>query len=236
MPSVKYSWLILSVITLLYCQTGFAKNSQSLQTIADEANAFISEQIAELDGEIEFSVKPLDRRLKLADCSDHLEAFLPRGSRLEGHTSIGVKCQHPDKYWIVYLSAKIKIFKPVVITRIPIERGHTISAADVTTQVMETSRLRASYFTSPEQVIGKVSSRRFAIGSPLSSSAVKAPNLVKRGETVTIVALINTIKVRMTGKAMANGKAGDIVKVKNTNSQRIIEATVIRAGVVQVRI
>ena len=228
--------LCLFLLLMLISQPSVAKDTQPLDTISQTAAAFIENQTQSIDGEVKFSVKPPNQRLKLTNCNDQLNAFLPRGSRLEGNTTIGIKCTHPEKYWSVYVAARIEIYKPVVIAKLPLERGKVISHADITTQVIEVSKLRASYFTSAEQVIGKVVSRRFAIGAPLSSSAVKAPNLIKRGEQVTIIASINSIKVRMSGKALANGKKGEIIKVRNNNSSRIIEGKVIKAGVVQVRI
>ena len=231
-------WAIIACVffTMISASTLAADNRQPLSLIADTATAFIEEQTQHIEGDVRFSVKAPDRRLKLSDCSDALNAFLPRGSRLQGNTTVGIKCTHPDKYWTVYVSAKIEIFKPVVVAKLPLERKTIISAADVTTQRREVSTLRASYFTSIDQVVGKLVSRRFAIGAPLSSSAVKAPNLVKRGEQVTIIASINSVKVRMSGKALANGKAGETIKVRNNNSSRIIEGKVIKPGVVQVRI
>ena len=221
---------------LIICHSASAKALQSLDVLQAQVEDFIAENTQNVNGKVEFTVKPLDKRLRLPDCSDSLNVFLPSGSRLEGNATLGVKCTNPSKYWTVYISAKLKIYKPVVVAKHPLERGKLISTADLTTQVQEISRLRASYYSEPQQVIGKVTSRRIAIGAALTSSSVKTPPLVKRGEQVTIIANVNALEIRMSGKALANGKAGDVIKVRNSNSNRVVHGKVIKAGVVQVRI
>ncbi len=230
--------IAVSVGTLFLCfsQAGLASNIQSLDTLKSIVENYINEKTQDIDGEVRFTVTPLDRRLRLSNCSANLSVFLPAGRRLEGHSTIGVKCTNPAKYWTVFLSAKIEIYRQVVVTTRPIERGKIISTSDLTTQKQEVSTLRASYYINPEHVVGKVAARRMAMGVPISSAAIFSPPLVKRGEQVTIIATLNTLEIRMSGQALANGKEGDVIKVKNLNSNRIIEGKVSKAGTVQVRI
>ncbi len=226
----------LGTLFFCFCQVALANTTQSLDALKSMVENYIDEKTQDIDGEVSFRVTPLDHRLRLSDCGANLSVFLPAGRQLEGHSTIGVKCTNPAKYWTVFLSAKIEIYRQVVVTTRPIERGKIISASDLTTKRQEVSTLRASYYVNPEHVVGKVAARRMALGVPVSSAAIFSPPLVKRGEQVTIIATLNTLEIRMSGQALANGKEGDVIKVKNINSNRVIEGRVSKAGTVQVRI
>jgi flagella basal body P-ring formation protein FlgA len=63
---------------------------------------------------------------------------------------------------------------------------------------------------------------------------IDAQRLVKRGAEVTIVADTGNIEVRMRGKALGEGGRGDRIKVKNVRSGRVVTATVMARGVVQI--
>lgn len=226
---IAFSFLLTPIVS-------GASETQSLSALQLIAEKFITQEVNNADGEVKVSVSALDTRLRLSDCSNALQAFLPTGSRLEGNTTVGIKCTDPQKYWTVYVSAKVEIYKPIVVATRPIERGHAISESDITTQIREISTLRASYYKEPEQVVGKVTTRRIAIGAPISSGVINNPALVKKGEQVIIIGTINAIEIRTSGKALASGKQGDVIRVVNTNSNRIIEGKVTSEGTVQVRI
>jgi flagella basal body P-ring formation protein FlgA len=44
------------------------------------------------------------------------------------------------------------------------------------------------------------------------------------------------MEVRMTGKALANGAAGDIIKIENLSSKQQLEGTVTARGEIQINL
>ncbi|VEB41976.1 flagellar basal body P-ring biosynthesis protein FlgA [Chromobacterium violaceum] len=53
---------------------------------------------------------------------------------------------------------------------------------------------------------------------------------MKRGDAVSIVARQDGIEVTSAGEALANGRQGEVIRVRNTSSNKIINARVSAQG------
>jgi len=73
-------------------------------------------------------------------------------------------------------------------------------------------------------------------GDVVFSSAVKRPSLIKRGDRVTMIVGNGRFSVRATGKAMKAAGLGERVLVQNMRSKKKVEAVVIDAHTVRIRI
>jgi flagellar basal body P-ring formation protein FlgA len=58
------------------------------------------------------------------------------------------------------------------------------------------------------------------------------PELVRRGERVTLQAAGGTIAVQVEGEALAGGALGERVRVRNLATRRVVEGTVGGEGLV----
>jgi flagella basal body P-ring formation protein FlgA len=112
--------------------------------------------------------------------------------------------------------------------------GTTILAADVDTVTMRRDGLPPDCATDPSQLIGKASVRGIEQGKPVRLSDLAAPLLVHRGELVTVVLETGNLHLTSQGKALEDGAAGAVVRIQNTKSTRVIDATVLSGGVVGV--
>jgi flagella basal body P-ring formation protein FlgA len=206
---------------------------QGQQALQDAARAFLQEQLDETGAtDAEVQVGQVDSRLRLAACpSPQLEAFLPAGSRLGGKLTVGVRCSGP-KPWTLYLPAEIKLFAEVVVASQPLPRGIEITAQHVSRSRKDVSDLHAGYFTALEQVIGKIATKPIKPGDVLTPQRLKAPLLVRRGEDVTIIAAVGGLEVRSKGTALADAAQGETVNVRNLQSKRVVQGTVISAATV----
>lgn len=208
---------------------------QSHQSILDAAREFLAEQATATHGggRVEASVGRLDRRLRLKPCSAPLETFLPRGARLKGNTSVGVRCPGQTP-WKIYVSGSIKVFGPVVVAAEPLLRGRAIAEAQVKVAERELSGLSYGYFERPDKLEGMLADRAIPAGTVLTPNMLDAPRLVNRGDRVTLLAGGDRIQVRMRGEAMSDGTRGERIRVKALDTQRVIEGWVVSRGVVKV--
>jgi flagella basal body P-ring formation protein FlgA len=71
-------------------------------------------------------------------------------------------------------------------------------------------------------------------GQVIRQADVAKPELVGRGETVTIVFQVPGIQLTIVGKAVGPGALGDVIIVVNGQSKHTIAATVIGPGRVSV--
>jgi flagella basal body P-ring formation protein FlgA len=120
----------------------------------------------------------------------------------------------------------------VVILSQPIQRGEIITRQHLAIEKREVSNLREDFATQLEQVENKQITRQLNTGTILSLRNLAEPKLIKRGDNVVISTAKPDFSIRMNGVAMMDGIKGQLIKVKNQNSGRIINATVIEPGLV----
>ena len=81
-----------------------------------------------------------------------------------------------------------------------------------------------------QSVIGMVVHRPIRSGSVIKAQDIKAPIIVAKGETITLLANQGALQVSSEGVALSNGKMGEQIRVQNAHSRRIIDARVVGAG------
>lgn len=212
--------------------THAAQAPQRHADIAAAAKEFLDSKLRSAYASYQIEIGTLDPRLRLAPCTEQLHAFLPSGSRLPGNTTVGVSCSGASP-WTLYVPAKAKVMNEVVVLRRLVTRDTPIGADDVGLETREIDATRG-YIQDPAQVVGKLAKRPLAANTVLTPSMLSAPRLVRRGQQVVLVAAMPGMDVRVQGIALDEGGAGDRIKVRNVSSKRVVEATVIEAGVAQV--
>lgn len=187
----------------------------------------------ELGSEAKLEMVRLDRRLKLHRCDQPLRIFWPPGSRKSGSISVGVACDD-GKPWKIYAQSRISLLRRIVVLNRPLMRGDQLTAGDISFEERDISRLNGRYVEDIEHLIGFAAASSLNANTVLRVNMFKAPKLVKRGQTVMVLAGSPGFEVRVSGKALADGSAGDRVRVKNTRSKKIIEGRVLQNGDVKV--
>lgn len=84
-----------------------------------------------------------------------------------------------------------------------------------------------------DEILGMAVKRRIQQGHAISWSLLESPEIVKRGDIVTLLIRANGFSASAQGKAMENGIKGQQIKVENNSSGKIIEGIVIESGVVE---
>lgn len=178
-------------------------------------------------------VEPMDKRLRLQNCSAPFETFANSASNALGARTIGVRCNAPE-VWTVYVPVLVKVMKPVVVSARPLAANQTLRAQDVKLQMRNIADLRQGYLQTKDLVVGQQLKYSLAMGMVIPAHGLKKERIVHRGEQVILVASAGTMEVRVKGTAMDDASLGESVKVKNNTSKRVVEGVVHRAGVVKV--
>ena len=181
----------------------------------------------------EVKLGKLDSRLRVKTCDSALEAFMSPGGRTTGNTTVGVRC--PDVGgWSIYVAARIDVFAPVLVARQPLTRGATLQDSDLELVERNLSNLPYGYYTDSQSITGQLAKRTITAATVITPQMLQAPKLVKRGQRVTLIVETGPLKIRSTGKAMSDGKFGDLVNVKSDGSLRVVDGIVISPGVIKV--
>jgi flagella basal body P-ring formation protein FlgA len=204
---------------------------QSLESIHATAQSFVERQIPTSPGELLVEVGRMDPRLRLPACEQPLEAFFAPGARQLGNTTVGVRC-NDAKSWSLYIPVTIKLTREILVLVNPLSRGATLGPSDIRKEPREVSSLASGFLTEPRQALGRQLTQTLAPGTPLSPLLLKAPALVRRGQTVVLLVNSGGLEVRMSGQALADGAEGQMVRVRNSASRRVVEGIVTAEGTV----
>lgn len=204
----------------------------------DSIYAFVKETIAqnmESSAEYEINVLPLDNQLQLPECTKPLEVFKVADLIKPGRTSIGVRCS-AEKKWSIFASAVIKVYESVIVLTRPVQRGEIISQQHLAIEKRDVSSTRGDFVTAIELVENKEAARNMPVGAILGARSVVEPPLVKRKDKIIISSGQDAgFSIRMSGTALMDGAKGQVIRVKNEGSGRVISGTVIEPGVVLVK-
>ena len=223
------SMLLISSMLFLVATPVNAYKIQTPASIKQAVSEFLTKELASND----FTINGVDSRLRLKQCTHSLNTNFPEYAAHIGRTTIEVSCSS-NKPWKILVTVYIKKYLNVLTAKHSMPTGSIITKNDISLKREDVSRVRGGYFTSASQLINMVVKRPIKIGKILSPALLKPKQLVSRGDDVLILANINNLKIRVKGKALMNGFLGQKIKVRNMNSRRIFQATVISSGLVKV--
>lgn len=182
---------------------------------------------------VEVRVRPIDQRLRPNMCTQPLEIVRPHNGSPLGAVSYGVRC--PDETpWTLYLRADVSSAMEIPVINAALPRGALISLDDLTMQQRRITRTAADLIVDPKVAVGMELKRPLPAGSTLHHAQLTRPRIVTRGQMVTLVAGGTGFEVRMQGKAMGSGAAGDRLLVTNSRSGRRIEGIVLSDGSIRI--
>lgn len=199
---------------------------QSPATIAAAARAAAA---ATTSGDVEAAA--VDERLKLARCAQPLEAKIERAVE-RGRGTVAVSCSEPTP-WRLFVPVRASNDATVLVLARNMQPGEVLTAADVAATRRSSASLPYDYVTEGTDVVGLTLKRTQAAGSVLTTAALQAPEVVQRGELVTLTAGDGPIAVKSEGVALEGARLRQRLKVRSA-SGRVIEGTAEGPGQVRV--
>ncbi|SFC01745.1 flagellar basal body P-ring formation chaperone FlgA [Pragia fontium] len=166
-------------------------------------------------------------------CRTPLKASSPAGNKMElSRLRYDIRCEDGSG-WEVAVTVKPDIYLPVLVAKNTIERGEKITAGDIEMKKRNISSSRNGFISNPDEAVGLTVKRRIRPLQPIIPSQLEQPILVNRGQRVIMIASQDGIEARTMGEAMKNGRKGDMIKVKNLSSKKVVTAVVDGMGVVR---
>lgn len=225
--------LMTAVMALLPALAGAQVSAdaprQDPALLVEQAQALLQERAAAYPGQARISVTP-PRQLNQPACSQ-IETFISGSGVLQPRTSVGIRCLAP-RPWTTYLQASVQIVGSYFVTRHSIQRGETLTQADVETREGDLLRNRR-LLSDPAQVLGWIATRNIRSGGPVESNALRDPNSIERGQQVRTIARGTGFVVSSDGQALESGSPGAQIQVRTRNGQ-IVTGRVIDSHTVQV--
>lgn len=135
------------------------------------------------------------------------------------------------KLWV---NATISVMADVVTVIRPLGKHQHIQREDLSIQRLDMADLGSDTVGRIEDALGNRTTRMIYPNTVLQSSMMATPPLVRRGDVVKIVADAGPMTVTATGVVKQQGRKGEMVRVMNTDSKRVIIARVTGPGAVKV--
>lgn len=236
MNRVRNFFIAIGAVTGIFSQGVSA--STSAEQITTAVDQFMTQYQRRLtaqygaESDIRFQILAIDPRLSLADCAQPLDTQA-KGRQIGNRLNVQVSCNGTNP-WSVYIPVQLQVMRPIVVANRPVARGEILEQSDLSLRRLDSSLLSGAYFHQLDDVVGQQARRTLNANEVIYDHSISAPLVIKRGESVIITAKTGSLLVKMTAIAMSDGRLGEQISVKNSQSKRIVDALVTAPGQVEV--
>jgi flagella basal body P-ring formation protein FlgA len=129
--------------------------------------------------------------------------------------------------------AVVELVEVAVLNR-ALARGDTVKAADITVERRPREGVPPDAVFDGAALVGRVARRAFATGSLVRNGDLTRPEMVARGDVVTVVYEAPGMMLTMRAKASDAGALGDTVSIMNPQSKKALQAVIVGPGKVSV--
>lgn len=133
-----------------------------------------------------------------------------------------------------HITGRVIVKKSVPVLSRRLASGTAISESDLTWITLTENQVGIDVLTDAAQLVGQELRHDQVENEVLRKHDVMAPRLVTRGSLITMKIQTPTMLITTQGKALQDGSKGDVVRVTNIQSNRIVEGTIEATGVVRV--
>ena len=114
-----------------------------------------------------------------------------------------------------------KIFKIIKLKR-SLEKNDIIQLNDLETVIIE-KKYQTSFFDNKKELIGRKLKKNLKMGQILHPRHLFEKFDINNGDIISIVSNLGNVSVTVSGEAQDSGNLGDLIKVKNLKSGKIIK-------------
>ncbi|MFC7368566.1 flagellar basal body P-ring formation chaperone FlgA [Vreelandella zhaodongensis] len=214
--------LRLSLISLAFSLPAQASD----QVLMDTVQQFLYQETQALGQEVMIDISPPSPHLPACVAP---EPFFPNARQSPlGRVSVGVRCGEASRQ-VRYMQAQIDIIGNYVVAGQDIDRGTLITREMLSQREGNLGDLTAQAITQQDDIIGMVAQRNIRGGNTFQAHDLKAPQVVKRGQRVTVIAQGTGFRVSREGEALADGAQGERIRVR-FDTRELVTARVVGQG------
>mgnify|MGYP000629663969 CR=1 FL=1 len=200
---------------------------------SDKAESVFADIIASDQG-----MKAEQVRIIITKGSKELEAAKPAGIRVlsmridtrADNFSATVASGYTNKFEVKGKFEKIRLV-PVLSQNI--KKDAMITASDITYTDISEKQISRGYVTKETDLIGKVAARDIMAGKPVLPTLLASEKLILKGAIVTAIYKSDLLQLQNSVTAMEDGRVGETIRLKNTDSNRVIHGRVTAANTVE---
>lgn len=131
-----------------------------------------------------------------------------------------------------WVRARVRIDVPTVVARRAVPRGEVLSAQDLEIQWLARTR---QTLTEPGHAIGRRVKRALRPQEAVVANLLDLPRVIARGDQVRVSLRRGGVHLRTDGEALMSGAVGAQISVRLQTTRRVVQATVLNTGHVEVQ-
>lgn len=139
-------------------------------------------------------------------------------------TLVAPSHENPQKQMVV--TGLVERMATVPVLRSNLRNGDIIGANDIEIINVPQKKLQHNVIMDKEKLIGMTPRRVAYAGKFVLAGTLERPQLVGRGDKVSITYNTGSLILTAKGKALQSGAKGDLIRVTNSNSSRTVDAVV----------
>ena len=119
------------------------------------------------------------------------------------------------------LKKKNKIYKIIKLKK-SLEKNDIIELGDIET-ILVAKKHQTSFFSSKKELVGRKLKQNLKMGQILHPRHLFESFDINNGDIISIVSNLGNVSVTVTGEAQDSGNLGDLIKVRNLKSGKIVK-------------
>lgn len=229
---IALSLAILMLVSASQLLAQAVTDRQPLESIREAAREHMLALHADTSAQVIIEAGHIDSRLRLKPCSEPLDTFVTSGASRGPNTTVGVQC--PGR-WKLFVPVKIRYRTEVVVLERPVSRGSALEITDLTTRTEDVQRFSQGYFSNPAEAVGQVMRRPGVPGTVIKPSMLQPALMIEKGQTVRLVLAGDNFQINAAGKALEDASEGQLLRVENLSSSKVVEGIAAGPGRVKIR-
>jgi flagella basal body P-ring formation protein FlgA len=151
---------------------------------------------------------------------------------LPGARSLTVKLQEADGR-VANKQVKLRWYQPIVYTTRALAKDAKADASSLRLRI-GTVGMTNPLAWDAEQLRHATLRKPVLAGEPISFADVDVAAIIRSGSSVKLVAVVKGLGIEVNGIALQRGGIGDVIRVRNLSTRKILSGTVVDAGRVQI--
>jgi flagella basal body P-ring formation protein FlgA len=136
----------------------------------------------------------------------------------------------------VLVSADVKAYSRVIMTRRPLQKRHVIEEEDIYLSKMDIGKLPGNALKDPGKILGKSLKRSINANITIKEDMIEMSQIVERGRSVVLLLSHEGMIIRTNGKTKEKGYVGMPVKAINDSSKKVVSGVLIDENTVKVEL
>ncbi len=213
--------------------TAFSGDWQDVVQLETLARAAAARELPPLTDKQRLEVGPLQPRLRLDRCAGLVTTRVAPGLKLPGRVLIELRCDSATS-WHLYVPVRVVGTAAAVVAAHAIVNGTVLSSKDLAIEQFDVGSLPPGFLDDPAIAVGLTANRAIAGGAVLTNQELLGTRSVQRGQTVTLLAQVDGMSVRMAGRALSDALVNQRIKVENLSSGKVVEGIARSSEIVEI--